>query len=95
MTEVTITFTIARSLEDRPGTAPGSLGLKGLRVAFLLAIQLGPRFQHTIITYDDAAGVGEVVNPAPTQLEALGTVLAKDAHGALLVGSPSRLRSDV
>ena len=74
---------------DRPGTAPGSRGLKGQRVAILLAIHGSrARFQVLFLAHDNLSSVGEVVDPATAQPNWLETELAVNAHGDLPVGSP-------
>jgi hypothetical protein len=48
---------------DRPGTAPGSYGLKGRRATFLLAVHLGLRFHVLFFANHDLARVAEMMNP--------------------------------
>lgn len=48
---------------DRPGTAPGSHGLKGQRATFLLAVHLGLRFHVLFFANHDMARIAEMMNP--------------------------------
>ena len=86
---------------NRPGTAPGSHGLKGQRLTFRLAVLgSGQRFQRRVFAGNDAPGFLKVMHPLALHLHGLKAGRAVHASNlltlfVLLVGSPVRNRTCV